>query len=134
MRPALLALLLAGCPKPTPVEAPVPDADAPPAVIESSGAIAENAERRVTLVGALERRTATGAPAEGTAVVLDDGGAVWLSEGEPPDTWGWMVGQRVRVQGTLQLATPSGLDVPWLADPDAPMPADATMPGLAFPM
>ncbi len=130
----------AGCPKSTPVEpmveppAPVEAVatvlapDGPPAIIEAGVGLDAHQLQRVTLIGTLERRAPGDDVPEGTAVVLSDGVAVWVSEGEPPEAWGWMVGSLVRIQGTLANQTPAGHPHAWLTDPEAPMPGEATMP------
>jgi hypothetical protein len=115
-RSILAALLLAGCPKSTPPVEPVPDA--PSMLVVSTGADVAGADgARATITGTLERRP------EGAAVVLDDGTPIWVTDGEPPAGWDWLVGTRVRVQGAL-----------WdeggrasLKDFEPPMPADGGM-------
>jgi len=105
-----------------------------PRAVQSQADLANAQGVRATLVGVLKRMKPEGieGAAEGTAIVLPDGAAVFVSQGAPPDSWAWMVGSKVRVQGRLWSSDQSkgGWAVPWLADTEAPMPGDMGMPGL----
>lgn len=116
----------AGCPKQTPVAPPVV-IEAAAATIETGADVAGAAGRPVTVIGTLARRRPDGASADGTAIVLADDTAVYVSEGEPPAGWAWMVGTRVRVQGTLWAKPETGWPVPTLVDAEVPMPADVSI-------
>lgn len=127
-----LVLLLAGCPKhgPDPVvfEAASRSVTTAADVVGAEGVPA-------TVVGKLEERQltgVTGAPAGGvagvgTAIVLEDGTAIWLSEEPPPVDWEWMMGTTVRLQGTLWEHPEGGWAVPKLLDAETPMPADVSI-------
>jgi hypothetical protein len=87
------------------------------------------AGQRATLTGTLQRATPPGSTSPGTAVVLDDGTAVFVSWGEPPAGWAWMLSTRVRVLGRLFASgAPNGPALPTLSEPETPMPADAGVP------
>lgn len=85
-----------------------------------------------TVVGTLVRRAPPGQTVEGTAIVLSDDSAVFVSEGAPPDGWDWMLGTMIRVQGVLWEHPPTGWAVPKLEQAEAPMPADVSIPILPF--
>lgn len=79
---------------------------------------------RVTLQGTVERVPTGKKGALGTAVVLDDGTAVWLGYGAPPEGWEPLLGAFVRVDGTLQSqspASPQSMMAPHLASPGKPV-------------
>lgn len=122
--------LLAGCPK-TPPAAPEPTPAPAPAPaenlrVEKGADLAGAAGVRAVVTGRLETVDT------GTAIVLSDGVAVFVTNGAPPDGWDWLVGSQVRVQGMVYETAPTGSPVPWLAEPEAPMPADVEM-GLGLP-
>lgn len=120
----LLAALLAGCPKSAPVP-PAPSAEA--RVVDELTDLAGAAGVRATVTGTLARRRPDAADADGTAIVLADGTAVYVTEGAPPEGWEWLLGTAIRVQGTLWEEAPDGWPVPKLLAPEAPMPADVGM-------
>jgi hypothetical protein len=124
VRAAPLVLALIGCPKPAapaPAAAPAPSG---PLVVDDGADLPGADGVRATVVGTLERRRPEGADADGTALVLADGTAVYVSEGPPPDGWDWLVGTAIRVQGTVWARAREGWPVPKLTDPDPPLPAD----------
>jgi len=114
-----------------------PPAEAPtgPREVRAEADLADAEGVRANVVGVLKRVAPEGVEGatEGTAVVLDDGAVVFLSKEGPPEAWAWMVGSKVRVQGALWTSgqSKSGWSLPWLADAEAPMPADG-MPGMGF--
>ena len=68
----------------------------------------------------------------GTAVVMDDGKAVWISYGAPPLGWAPLLGKYVRVEGTLasqQSASPQSMLAAHLNNPGKPVevPRDVLM-------
>jgi hypothetical protein len=106
----------------------------PAPVIEAASRNVERAEDVVgaegvaaTVVGTLRRMHPEGVSADGTAIVLRDGTPIYVSEGEPPEGWGWMLDSLVRVQGTLWERAPSGWPVAKLQDAEPPMPADVSI-------
>ncbi len=124
---ACSGLLLVGCPKPPAIEtAPIETA---PRIVRTGADLAGAQGTRATLYGELARRTPQRADAtEGTAVVLEDGTAVFVSDGAPPEGWEWLLGTQIQIQGSLWERAPEGGAVPWLADLEIPMPADGGMP------
>jgi len=72
---------------------------------------------------------------DATAIVLDDGTHVFVSQGKPPEGWEWMIDTKIRVQGQLW-AEGTGKEGAWkvatLTELDTPMPADVGMPGMGF--
>lgn len=104
-----------------------------PRAVKGAADLADAEGVRATVVGTLVRVTPKGieGATEGTALALGDGAHVFVSQGAPPEAWVWMVGSEVRVQGLLWSAphAKGGWAVAWLADAEAPMPADG-MPGL----
>lgn len=125
MRTALLAAtLLAGCSKNAAPE-PAVGAVAEQRQVSTGAEVAGAAGVRAVVTGTVERRPLDAG--EGTALVLSDGALVFVSTGEPPPGWDWLVGTQVRVQGLLWERAPDGPAVAWLADPEAPMPADVQM-------
>jgi len=114
---------------------PAEEAPAGPREVTAAGHLADAAGVRANVVGTLVRATPEGVDGatEGTAVKLDDGALVFLSKGAPAEAWAWMVDSKVRVQGALWTSGKEavGWDVAWLADAEAPMPADG-MPGMGF--
>lgn len=122
-----LGLLAAGCPKKGPD--PVPVVDSTPRTVHAAADLVGANGVRATLTGELARHTpAIEGAAEGTAVLLRDGTAIFVSEGAPPEGWDWLIGTRIQVQGTLWERAPEGWPVPFLTEVDVPMPADAGMP------
>ena len=127
-RTALILLALAGCPKPAaPADPAPPVSESGPRSVDDRADLAGANGVRATIVGTLERRRPETAEADGTAIVLADGTAIYVTEGAPPDGWDWLLGTRVRVQGTLWERGESGWAVPKLLEPEAPMPADMGM-------
>ena len=124
----LLALCLAtaGCPKGNPT--PAPAEEVAPRLVEVAADLQGTMGARATVIGLLERRAPDGIASPGTAVVLADGTAVYVSEGDPPAGWDWLIGTRVRVQGRVWARAPEGWAAPKLADFEVPMPADVGMP------
>ncbi|HHO51011.1 MAG TPA: hypothetical protein ENK18_09110 [Deltaproteobacteria bacterium] len=122
----LLGLVATGCPK---TQASDPVVDTTPRRVHAAADLVGASGVRATLSGELVRRTPPieGAT-EGTAVLLDDGTAIFVSEGEPPEGWDWLIGTKIQIQGTLWEQAPEGWAVPFLLDPDVPMPAEAGMP------
>lgn len=124
---ALGGWALAGCPKPP-----------PPVIAEALRTVDDGGDLtgadgiRAVVVGTLARRRPTGVATDGTALVLADGTEIYVSEGAPPDGWDWLLGSMVRVQGTLWAHAPTGWPVAKLEAPEAPMPADMTMPILSL--
>ena len=126
----LLAAATAAPPSPPPPPA-APPADAAPRLIQAKADLTDANGVRATVVGTLRRVRGPGEGApEGTAIVLADETAVFVSQGEPPPNWSWMLGSRVRVLGVLWAAgAPEGWPAPTLVSPEPPMPADgAPMP------
>lgn len=79
---------------------------------------------QVSISGTVERVALGRKGAVGTAVVLDDGTAVWLTYEAPPAGWEPLLGKFVRVEGTLQgqsAASPQSLMAPHLASPGKPV-------------
>jgi len=99
-----------------------------PRVVQVAADLKGAAGVQATVVGTLERRHPDGQTRDGTALVLEDGTAVYVSEGEPPAGWDWMIGTEVRVQGVLWEKPPGGWSVPELRDAESPMPADVSIP------
>lgn len=115
---------LVGCPK----AAPVPVVEAQARTVAAAADLTGAAGVRATVVGTLERSRPTGVNVDGTAIVLRDGTAIYVSEDAPPAGWDWMLGQEVRVQGVLWEHAPSGWPVPKLLEAEPPMPADVVIP------
>lgn len=116
-------LALSGCPRST----PAPIVEEATRTVEVAADIEGADGVRATVVGTLERRHPEGVSVEGTAVVLRDGTAVYVSESAPPEGWEWMLGTMVRIQGTLWEQAPSGWPVSKLLDAEPPMPADVSI-------
>lgn len=78
---------------------------------------------QVSISGTLERRSLGRKGAIGTALVLDDGTAVWLTSDAPPAGFEPLLGKFVRVDGTLQShsAASQSLMAPHLASPAKPI-------------
>ena len=132
MRILIAALLpLTACPAPPVAPAVAEQATEPIRQVTSAVDIAGAAGARATVTGTVRRIAPDGVEGQGTAVVLDDGTAIYVSEGEPPAGWDWLVSTRVRVQGSLWETPAEGWPVPTLANFDSPMPADVAMPMLA---
>ncbi|MEQ1571256.1 MAG: hypothetical protein ABMA64_36855 [Myxococcota bacterium] len=122
MRTLLLVSSLFGCPKTPPVVV------APSRMVETAADVTGAAGVQATVVGVLQRTHPPDQAADGTAIVLRDGTAVYVSEGEPPPGWDWMLGTDVRIQGVLWEKAPEGWAVPKLLDLESPMPADVVIP------
>lgn len=74
------------------------------------------------VIGTLERIAVR--KSLGTALVTDDGKAVWISYGAPPPGWEPLLGKYVRVEGTLasqQAASPESMLAPHLNGPGKPV-------------
>lgn len=74
------------------------------------------------VVGTLERISVR--KGLGTALVTDDGKAVWISYGAPPAGWEPLLGKYVRVEGTLasqRSASPESMNAPHLNAPAMPV-------------
>lgn len=121
---SLLALGLPACPKKDP---PAPILEEATRTVIRGPDIAGASGIRATVVGTLEKRAPDGIEGEGTAVVLDDGTPIFLSEQPPGETLTWLLGSKVRVQGTLWEKPPSGWPVAKLLDAEPPMPADVSI-------
>ncbi|MBM4783683.1 MAG: hypothetical protein GQE15_38940 [Archangiaceae bacterium] len=78
---------------------------------------------QVSISGTLERRSLGRKGAIGTALLLDDGTAVWLTSDAPPAGFELLLGKFVRVDGTLQSysAASQSLMAPHLASPAKPI-------------
>lgn len=124
MRWLPLILTLAGCPKKTPTPIVF---EAASRTVEVAADLAGAAGIPATVVGKLERRHPAGASGEGTAIVLDDGTEIYLSEVPPPADWEWMLGTTVRIQGVLWEKAEGGWPVPKLLQAETPMPADVSI-------
>lgn len=88
---------------------------------------------RVTLQGTVERVPMGKKGALGTAVVFDDGTAVWLVYGAPPEGWEPLLGAFVRVDGTLQSqspVSPQSMMAPHLASLGKPVIVKRELPTL----
>ncbi len=74
------------------------------------------------VIGTLERISVR--KGLGTALVTDDGKAVWISYGAPPAGWEPLLGKYVRVEGTLasqRSASPESMMAPHLNAPAMPV-------------
>lgn len=74
------------------------------------------------IIGTLERSSVR--KGLGTALVTDDGKAVWISYGAPPTGWEPLLGKYVRVEGTLasqRSASPESMMAPHLNNPGKPV-------------
>lgn len=74
------------------------------------------------VIGTLERISVR--KSLGTALVTDDGKAVWISYGAPPAGWEPLLGKYVRVEGTLasqRSASPESMMAPHLNSPGTPV-------------
>lgn len=120
----LLAFALPACPKKDP---PAPILEEATRTVLRGPDVVGAAGIRATVVGTLQKITPDGLEGEGTAVVLDDGTPIFLSEAPPTETLTWLLGSKVRVQGTLWEKSPSGWPVAKLLDAEAPMPADVSI-------
>jgi len=120
---------------------PAPPTEAPPAPVEAPKGprtvtakehLVDAAGVRATVIGTLKRVEREGV--EATAVVLEDGTPVFVSQGAPPEGWAWMLDTRIRVQGKLYQdgSATGGWPAPTLTELDTPMPADAGMPGMGL--
>ena len=131
----LPALALAKPPKGEPAP-PVEVVEVPadqPRMVSDGSTLAGASGVRATVLGVLER--ATHDDVEGTAIRLSDGALVFVSQGEPPEGWAWMLGTKVRVQGELwsEGAKVEGAwPVPTLMALEPPMPGDMDMPGMGL--
>ncbi|MDX2009821.1 MAG: hypothetical protein SFW67_06515 [Myxococcaceae bacterium] len=88
--------------------------------------LAKGHDSKASVVGTLERVTmGKGRKTwQGTALVLDDDGVVWLTYGAPPPGFDAFLGQHVRVEGTLSKArstTEQSLIAPHLLSPSVPV-------------
>jgi hypothetical protein len=115
---------LAGCPKNVPTPVVIEPASRP---VQSAADVVGAAGVAATVIGKLERMQPEGASGQGTAIVLDDGTAIYLSEEAPPPGWEWMIGTEVRVQGMLWEHPEGGFPAPKLLEAEAPMPADVSI-------
>lgn len=88
-----------------------------PATVVRTGGELEARTGRVRVVGAYQRI----AEPPGTALVLEDGTRVWISEGTAaPHGWEALLGQRLEATGELATGPHPGA---WLTDLDGPVPA-----------
>lgn len=79
---------------------------------------------QVAVSGTVERVSLGRKGGLGTAVVLDDGMAVWLTYEAPPEGWEPLLGKFVRVEGKLQgqsAASPQSMMAPHLVSPGKPV-------------
>ena len=82
----------------------------------------KNSSAPAAVVGTLERISVR--KGLGTALVTDDGKAVWISYGAPPTGWEPLLGKYVRVEGTLasqRSASPESMNAPHLNAPAMPV-------------
>lgn len=94
-----------------------------PTMLTSGPAVEAQLGSRVWVSGTVER-VSTGRKALGTALVFDDGTAVWLTYGAPPEGWEAVLGKFVRVEGTLQrqsAASPQSMMAPHLVSLGKPV-------------
>ena len=117
----LFAGTLAGCPR----SKPAPVVEARSLQVELASDIVGASGVDATITGTLARHTPEGIPTEGTAIVLRDGTAIFVTEGDPPAEWEWMLDMTIRVQGLLWEKSPTGWPVAKLEQYDTPMPAGA---------
>lgn len=89
----------------------------------------------VTAAGQLERIAITKGPKTffGTALVLDDGTALYLTYGLPPPGWEGLVGERLKVKALLMPSIDDqsqSLMAPHLRAPETPVKAPRPLPSL----
>lgn len=72
--------------------------------VTSNDAVQRQMGNKVTVIGQLERVPIGKGQNEwqGTALVLDDDTTIYVTYAEPPAGWESLVGQRIRVEGTLR--------------------------------